>query len=292
MQRVSSLFQNQIIQTSFALKTGRAIQVIQDKSFANLGTKLRKAKGILSDMQRRGFSKISLYGHPNSNFMGAFSLFFSSYGIEVCSVYKKIYGHKNINFHLTKKFSCNMKYLETKDDLLALESKLLKQGYYILPEYGLCLPALLGLETLWEQISFHPNQAFVLDIGSGLSLLSLLNYLSNKNISFHNIIGVCIGLPVARAKAYLNQISKKLLNKEWDLSHLTFLKPSIYPSFGKQGRVSVEYANWAARQGLYLEPVYSVKTMVTLEDFLKNQVVNREVIYLHQGGMPSSINSF
>ncbi len=265
------------------------IEIIFDKSFANFGTKLRKARGILEYLKQNQYKGVLLTGDPNSNFLAAFSTFFYLSGFEVYSVFYSRSGYKNINYYISQKHSHHIIKLTSKLELSNIVNKL-NPNIYVVPPYGITQMAIDSLNLLWKNIDFSKYSHFCLEIGSGLTLLSLLNYLNENQIRIQ-LICIAIGLKVEKLKIYLNNLFKTFLNTNLDFSNIEILAPIKYPRFGKTGVEVWEFCRKMIKHKLYLEPIYSAKSLLTLKEYIK-QKQNVKLAYLHQGGLPPSIYNF
>lgn len=286
------LLRNHVSERVFLLDDIHKITIIFDKSFANFGTKLRKARGILNHLYQNEYSGVFLTGDPNSNYMAAFSTFFYLSGLKVHSIFYNQSGYKNINYYISEKHSHKITWVKSKLDISNTLMSLNSPHLYLVPNYGMTKEALNGIESLWEKINFQNYSHFALEIGSGLTFLSLLDYIKKKEIKNIKVIGIAIGLRTEKLIMYLNNISSLFLRNEFDFSTFEIIEPVKYPGFGKTGQDLWDFCTLMAKKGLFVEPIYSGKSLLSLSEYLsKTQEIDR-LAYLHQGGLPPSITRF
>lgn len=275
-----------VFQQDIFLNNKLSITIIQDKTPFHFGTKLRKAIGIYKTLCSKSIDTIVIYGNPNSNYIACFSTYFQSKGFKVISVFYSKSNYKSLNYWISLKNSNQVFFVNSKTDQENLLSTL-QSEYFVIPAYGVCLESLLEVWSLWEEIEWNNIRTFVLDVGSGITLLSLLHYLETHSIDSVSVIGICIGRKKERLACELNTLSNTLLQKDINFSRLELFNPTLDARFGKYSTFLLEYSKSLVSQGILLEPIYSAKSLYTLENLICSKHISllRNVFYLHQGGI-------
>ena len=260
------------------------------------GTKLRKAEGFYFQLLKTNKKAIQISGDPNSNFLAAFNLYFYSKGIPVFSIHSSRSGYKSGNRILSERFAYkkinlqnipqesffkpHSSYLHTPSNQTNFE----ESDILVIPRWGASHLASQSLDNLWYHIfkKYKINILYV-DVGSGLTYLSLLNYTFGLNIS---VIGVCIGLPKQKMIGYLEEMEAKEFGR---ISSYNLIDPLDLGRFGKKKSFIFEFIKQMRREDIYLEPIYSGKSVYTILNETILQENNEGVFYLHQGGLLSKL---
>lgn len=280
-------FWNQIFIKEVFLNKEISISILLDSSILSFGTKLRKAKGIHKSLITKKINSLVIHGNPNSNYMACFSTYFRASGLKVYAIIHSHYQKQNLNYWLTIKNSEQVFIAKTKLEYENYLNLLKTQGFYIVSKYGACLDSLLELFNLWKEIDWKNYKVIVLDVGSGLTLLSLMYYFQIYHIYTTRIWGICIGRKTEQKIIQdLEILSLSILGRVLDFSNVRLFDSKIDPEFGKY---SVELENYCKNfkiQKIFIDPIYSGKSLFTLEKILIMEKFNCEgVLYLHQGGI-------
>ncbi|PJZ26277.1 1-aminocyclopropane-1-carboxylate deaminase [Leptospira hartskeerlii] len=263
----------------------------EDQIFFSQGTKIRKLQGIYKSLEpklRSGeIEKVILQGNLHSNAILAGSLFF-----RFVEVPTKILGYSRDPRLITpasiiaKRFSELELYPTRQEWEKAVEdtTKSLSSNQFLIPEYLFTPSALEGLSSLWEEIDPTHYDRIVLDIGSGLTWISGLEWGKLP------ITGVCLGIQKSKFVSWmdLNLSSFRLPILDLPYENLIDPKEKIKAdfSYGKKGNFwlekSKEYQN---RFGLYLEPIYAAKSISILESMMKERELEGRILYIYQGGI-------
>jgi 1-aminocyclopropane-1-carboxylate deaminase len=263
-----------------------------DLSFASFGTKVRKFVGIYQHLQKAGYTGVVLRGNPHANFLGCFAYLFKLFGFQVFTIAHLHYHTKATpNSILAGKYSDALFVVETLQEDQNINERLLKddKSLFSLPPYGVHEQAIIGLKTLWDEIDAYPISFdhICLDVGSGVTALSALAYRSERSL-----IGVSIGMKLFEMERWLPTIASDCgLNVDTNNIHL--LSPQTSPSFATTNTslntfIKDAYSNF----GLPLEPVYSGKSLYTIVQYLTENDIKGNVLYIHQGGLLNHVSLF
>jgi 1-aminocyclopropane-1-carboxylate deaminase len=276
----------------FIEKNKKKLTILNDwnASFC-FGTKLRKAEGFYQHFQKKNYKAIQIVGDPNSNFLAAFTLYFYAKKIPVLSVHSSRSGYQSGNRILAERFSSQIQKLSSISDdfYFSPHPHFLKRDengnryensdIFVVPKWGASKMGAEGLNFLWEHIyTSYKVQILYIDVGSGTTYLSALQYFKDKGIC---VIGICIGLPCLKMKIYL----EKLEYLEYGMnSSYQLVEPMVGGRFGNRKREILQFIEEMEKTGCYLEPIYSG---ISLYELLEGNTFMQEegVFYLHQGGL-------
>jgi 1-aminocyclopropane-1-carboxylate deaminase len=261
-----------------------------------LGTKLRKAEGFYFQLLKSNKKAVQIAGDPNSNFMAAFTLYFYSKGIPVLSIHSSRSGYKGGNKILSERFAYKKINLQTisQEFYFKPHSFFLKSPYnhinfeesdiLVIPRWGVSHLVSQSLNTLWNHIfkKYNINILYV-DVGSGLTYLSLLNYTLGLKI---RVVGICIGLPQKKMVRYLEEMEYREFGK---ISSYDLIDPLELGRFGKKNSTIYDFMGEMREKNIILEPIYSAKSvyMILHDTVLQDGVEG--LFYLHQGGLLSNV---
>ncbi|MBK8396622.1 MAG: hypothetical protein IPL26_15485 [Leptospiraceae bacterium] len=259
----------------------------EDKSFAGFGLKLKKIQGLIQFLKKGQIKDILLYGNPNSNFMATYTTMFHLENFQVHSLFytndPKLTTGNSI---LTKRFSDTSIFLKSKSNREFYIHEF-KKGFpngFVIPEFGIHETSLSSLNFLWREIENADTFDYLfLDIGTGFTALSALEYFKEKKIQ---IIGVTIGNKLNKIQYDLEQNSQKLGLDKNNFSNLKILEPSTSPAFASKNK---QLEDWIRKiwinKNIPLEPVYSGKTLLTIHEYIPKANLKGKGLYLHQGGL-------
>jgi 1-aminocyclopropane-1-carboxylate deaminase len=280
-----------VIDHNFKLKqfyhNNKHITILEDfHNLGSIGTKLRKIEPIFDFNQTKDFEFFPIVGNPNSNFIAAFSLIsFLKKKKSVIFGYSKS-NYKNGNYILTKNHAYKLNVFERKEyALVEYKEFLYKTNSANIPEFGICLDSSNEIDFLWKDIEqLIEGKDFYIDVGSGLTYLSALRYFRKKK---QNIIGICIGLPKIKMVSYLNILEQTLYHET--IGEYNLISNLLSSSFGSVSQTLSNFINeMFHKNNLFLEPIYSAKSMYTI---LNSKEISdkKPLVYLHQGGLISGV---
>ncbi|WP_225913574.1 1-aminocyclopropane-1-carboxylate deaminase [Leptospira yasudae] len=319
----------QIQNVPFPANAQTVVSVLRDDRLAfGIGTKFRKFLGIHSALRLSNVRSVLIQGEFHSNALGAFAFLFRSFGYQVRSIaYARDPKRVSANSILTTRhshsfelFSSRTEWMQrilplpektsaaTLDSLCFANSALDKSVFckidpiqeevspypersesVLIPEYGLCRAAWEGLDSLWEKIPISEYDRIVLDIGSGSAYLSALRFFKDRI----PVYGVAIGLPKWKLLSWLEE-KKKLLGLEWlRIADERILEPVGDVGFGVHYIQNIEYSkSFYQRTGIPLEPIYSARTLATVETKVRSGEWSGRTLYVHQGGLLNFLDPF
>lgn len=264
----------------------KSIFILEDfQGPGTLGTKLRKAKGLLEELKTSQYKKVSMFGSRNSNFLAAFSLFFKLNGFSISTFTYSHSSYRGGNSILTEHFSDSIDHFSSKNDLLVspeYQKHKNSPDCFSINEFGIHKGSLNGLRSLWNHPVFEKFKTIVLDVGSGLTYLSALEFFGSRK----KIIGISLGLGIPKMNAYLKEQELNLslnVNREYEL-----ISPAIAKSYNSKSKTLSQFIGEMGEKEVFLEPMYSGKSLYTIfHSFHKSEM--NEVLYLHQGGLISVV---
>lgn len=266
----------------------------EDKTFAGFGVKLRKIYGIIQFLKKGDVKDILLYGNPHSNFLATFSTVLKLEGFKIHSLFytndQKLITPNSI---LSKRFSDTIIHTLSKGNrefYISAFQKGFPNGF-VIPEFGIHKSGLVGLTFLWRELEKSEFLEYLfLDIGTGFTALSALEYFKEKEVQ---IIGVAIGNRKDKIQTDLETNLKKLNLDKKILSKLKILEPFTSTAFAGKNKTLEDWIHkiWKEKQ-IPLEPVYSAKTLLTIHEYIKSNKIKGKGIYLHQGGLLNHLKYF
>lgn len=284
-----------------------------DKSFLNLGSKLRRFQGFRYLDSKK---PILLEGSLGSNFLITFTLLFALSGFRIYTLAKSYEtSPKSINYQLLKKYSTEIQFGDYKSLLLAKQSIIETfPDIQTIPKYGFSREGELGYQSLWKDIEVQNFGTLLLDIGSGLSFLSAKKYFQNRNV---NVLGLSLG---ESKESWLKHLPNNIESLNWNKEDIpldanfrdSITNPIILKKFASINKTLINFIQATYKDsGLPLEPVYSAKSLFTLlyyleepklnhsiNDYGKKEIdhrfkerlsasPNKKILYIHQGGLLS-----
>ncbi|BDA78886.1 1-aminocyclopropane-1-carboxylate deaminase [Leptospira kobayashii] len=297
LEKIRSQIRKPFLDISEISFTHKKIQIIrEDKLCFGMGTKIRKAFGLLEFLSDQQIRKIRLVGALPGNFLSAYSFLFFSAGFEInVYAYNRDPNITTANGILVKNLGTNVFVFPTRKDCFDsffAAGKKEDQNVFSVPEYGLHFSALSQLNILWKTIKnqFTKTSLLFLEIGSGLSFISAVTFFKNTQVK---VAGILIGETEDRFLKNLPSYLKSLHLTENDLGEYFLLKPGRNQKFGKIGHEKEMIREVYRKTGILLEPIYSAKSWNCLQDladspndFLSSKEDREsEWIYLHQGGL-------
>ena len=128
--------------------------------------------------------------------------------------------------------------------------------------------------------------------GSGLTHAGLLAGFRNAGDGTR-IVGSCVRRPAAQQIARIGEVSKRLealLGGPTGVSasDIEIWDGALAPGYGRIGPVATEALKLAARlEGLFLDPVYSAKTLAAVSGMIAEEKIDKgaKVLFIHTGGL-------
>ncbi|MDQ3072526.1 MAG: hypothetical protein M3Q97_04575 [Bacteroidota bacterium] len=166
----------------------------------------------------------------------------------------------------------------------------------VIPEGSAHVRALPGAMTLAEDIlrnesemNLHFDHIFI-DSGTGLSAAGMIIGVAALGFGRHNIHITLIAGEETYFREKLEFYSleaAKVLQRSPDLStiELHFYKPVIAPSFGACPPSVLKEIKVIAREtGILMEPIYSVKHLMTVRSVIENKGLTGNILFINSGG--------
>ncbi|HMV42674.1 MAG TPA: pyridoxal-phosphate dependent enzyme [Leptospiraceae bacterium] len=265
----------------------------EDKTFGGFGVKWKKVEGLIQFLKNGHVKEVLIYGNPHSNYVSTFSFFLKKSGFFVYSIFytndSKLVTPNSILSHRFSDSVISIKAKANRDFYI----QNFKSGFpngFVIPEFGIHESGIKSLNTLWRDAHFEKMNYLFLDIGTGYTLLSALEYFKEKPIQ---IIGVAIGNRFDKIQYDLEKNAEKLSVDKNLLKNIQILEPKISPSFASKNK---EIENWIReiweKKQIPLEPIYSGKTLYTVLDFIQKKRFQGNGIYVHQGGLLNHLKYF
>lgn len=257
----------------------------EDKTFASFGTKLRKFSGLLKYLQKNQIRKVLTYGNPHSNYLAAFNYLLQFNHIEVTSIFHtKDAKLKTANSILAKRYCREYFDVHERDLVQRTIERITDKDpeIFVLSEFALHNSVLHGLHTLWEEI-VYPFQYIFMDLGSGATALSAMQYYQNSN---KKLVGVCIGSKINVMDSFLDITALKLEMDFFDLQPIQLISPLAAPGFARSNKTLENFIKetWNIK-AIPTEPIYSAKSLYTILDYLISHNIKGDCLYIHQGGL-------
>ncbi|TGM04666.1 1-aminocyclopropane-1-carboxylate deaminase [Leptospira barantonii] len=285
-----------------------------------IGTKSRKFFGIHSELKRRGTDNVILQGELHGNALAAFAFLFRSFGYQVRSIaYARDKSRTTPNSVLVRENSHSLttyssrfdwkRAVQEADALSFRNSNMIQNSnlqepnlqkdnrknsniqefeysngkiWGIIPEFGFCHSAAFGLDSLWKQIPIENYDRLVLDLGSGLTWLSALNFFQNRIL----ISGISIGLSKKKMIPWLNDKKSILGLETLQIDPDCIYEPEDDFGFGSLNPEILEYCKtFEKKHTIQIEPIYSGQTLKTIEALIANGSWKGRILYIHQGGL-------
>jgi 1-aminocyclopropane-1-carboxylate deaminase len=176
------------------------------------------------------------------------------------------------------------------------DAKLSGRRVFILPEGGAVAEALPGAMTLAADILNNEKEHSVkfehicIDSGSGTSAIGLMLGLRDSGMKKNIYITLIAGNKADFGIQFqaLTSSFTKFSGVDSELPQLDtvhFYKPAIAPSFGSiTGGILKETMNIAREEGILMDPVYSVKHLLTVRSLIENGKMSGNILFIYNGG--------
>ncbi|WP_231384537.1 1-aminocyclopropane-1-carboxylate deaminase [Leptospira alstonii] len=281
------------------------LSMVRDDRLAfGMGTKFRKFLGIHFALEKRNILNVILQGESHSNALAAFAFLFQNFGYHVHTFcYSRDRNRSSANSIFVKRNSYSIQEYDSRSkwknaiERISIDAKpettssqrFLKvktthsdvEGVLI-PEYGLSRAALDGLDSLWKQIPVEKYDRLVLDIGSGASWLGANRFFQNRI----EVVGVSVGLPKKKMVDWLRKKSDSLNLKTMIIDENQILESTIGGGFGSRNMQILEYCkSFYEKYKIPIEPIYSGKSLYTIQNKMDRGELTGRTLYIHQGGL-------
>jgi 1-aminocyclopropane-1-carboxylate deaminase len=243
-------------------------------SFGVSGSKWRKMLSLIPALQAKGVKQALLIGGAHSNNVLALGQRLREVGIRPIGILlephdKSLKG----NFLLSSLFLSEIHWIprEAWHDVGAIAAKLAPEGSLIIPEGADMAEAYLGAQTLARDIERNEaelGQRFAhifLDSGTGLTARACIEGMKDSPAEFHVVTMAPSQLPVRpNVHAY---------------------RPRLRASFGAVSPQIFSFIrDFAAREGVLLDPLYSAKLFYEAEHIAKEKELKGPALIVHSGG--------
>ncbi|MCW7490075.1 hypothetical protein [Leptospira meyeri] len=293
------------------------------------GTKWRKAQSIVLDLQKNGIHQVLVWGAVHGNYLASFTYILRKAGIRVDTIaYTRDPKLRSYNERLVRGHSHTFVCYANRNEAYAvwLEKEKEYSGLS-LPEFGIHTGQILGLRSFWQELEKKiiqsldaslsqkdPNLPNIqrinailrMEIGSGATFLSALDYFSETSIL---VQGVMVGEKketwISKREGLQKQLGLRsiAIKEEQILEIEREDKSQVEPeknkaknlvSFGKQTKSQKRWIyDFYRNTDILLEPVYSGVTMkpllreiyeMQLSPYFAMGKFPLPIFYLHQGG--------
>ncbi len=279
----------------------------EDVQFGWVGSKARKFENW-RQLALETNQPIFLFGSLHSNFLASFS--------NLCSKYKIsnfVFAHSSDPaFQSLKSLSLQQTATElsifpsSKLAKIALDSRWEKEPKSIsIPQYGFHSRSLEGMQSLWVDLEKANPQlestTLLLEIGSGLTFFSLLNFCIQRSKRFPKVIAILVGESLSEWESNWTKRIQSLFFNQAPVMESILEK---YPTCSETGVDWIDLPKWLKGFGTFnkeykqtaeilqtkvpfhLDLQYSGKTLAWLEQECKaGKRETEELLYIYQGGL-------
>ncbi|AXR61608.1 hypothetical protein [Leptospira mayottensis] len=291
------------IQTVFKIQENELSILRDDRLAFGMGTKFRKFLGIHFALEKENIRSVVLQGELHSNALAAFSFLFCNFGYQVRTIcYARDQNKTSANSIFVRRNSHFLKEYNSRSEwrkkVFEIESEAVDEfemikntdeNEVLIPEYGFCRDALDGLDSLWEQIPIERYDRLVIDLGSGATWLSANRFFQSRT----DVAGVSIGLPKAKIISWLKEKQTSLNLSRIPIEEQKILESKEIRGFGSVDSSILEFCNSFYLQfGIPVEPIYSGKSLYTIQNKMDCGELTGRTLYIHQGGLWNFLDSF
>ena len=262
-----------------------------DRIAFTFGTKVRKFTGLLPFLLENKNQPVVISGNYHSNFLAVFSYLLSLENISFITIAQSRNPQRvTANSILTEFSSLKIHFVKTREEREKLLEEFKRNSeYVVLEDYCMNRLCMQGLHSLWHEIENEDFDTLLLDIGSGLTFLSLYDYYAQGKLPYA-VAGVAIGSEKEKLENEMLSLAEKFGLK---LHNYKFFSPTIDPGYGKH---SVKLDVWVKEKfqewKIPLEPLYSAKTIFTAMELAKTGILQGRILYIHQGGYLNFMDLF
>lgn len=250
------------------------------------GNKWRKLKYNFDDAFRKNSPGIITYGGMYSNHLVAVAAAGHLAGLATCGIVRS-YKVDTDNPTIQKLLGCGMQleyvnpadYKEKEKNDVISEIISRYKDYYLIPEGGTNELALRGVGEVIKEIDYYNFSHIVVGLGTGGTLAGVLQATRDYKTKV---------VAVSSFKGVVNDIEGfRFLNNE-DQKRLDVVASSLDVRFGGHHIDIIDYIkSFKSAHNIELDPVYTVKVMMTLEDLVSKDYFPKgsNVLVLHTGGL-------
>lgn len=269
-------------------------------------------------LERKGIRDVILQGELHSNLVASFSLLFRIFGYRVRTIsYSRDPKRITLNSQIVKENSQSLEIFQSrsawKSALFELKKKLAEipeskanryrmmdensdknsDSYFesvaLIPEYGFALEASQSLNSLWKQIPIFEFDHLVVDLGSGLTWLSAKNFFRDKI----SVSGVSVGLDRKKMIPWLKEKRVELSLSGFEIDEESIWTSEDRNGFGSSNASLLEFNHiFYRKHSIPIEPIYSGKSLYSLQKKMERLEVSGTILYLHQGGLWNFLDYF
>jgi 1-aminocyclopropane-1-carboxylate deaminase len=246
------------------------------------GNKWRKLKYNLEFVKRNHLAGIISFGGAYSNHVFALSAACHVSGIPLKLYIRGEAPHKS-GFTLSKAIEHGASLHFVDRELYRqirygiAETISFPEDWLILPEGGSNLAGMKGLSEVPQELSFIPEH-WVLAAGTGGSLCGL----AQGGQSYSQFHGICVLKGKGMLDSFVHQSCPEIAES------VTVHYDYHYGGYAKVSQELVEVINrYYHDHELILDPVYTAKAMLALEDLVRKEVIKsgERVVFIHTGGL-------
>ncbi|URD71154.1 1-aminocyclopropane-1-carboxylate deaminase [Leptospira borgpetersenii] len=297
------------IQTVFKTQENELSILRDDRLAFGMGTKFRKFLGIHFALEKKDIRNVVLQGEFHSNALAAFAFLFCNFGYKVrtfCYARDRDKTSANSifvrrNSHFLEKYNSRSEWENAVKrmcvkragiaDFFESETKVSDsdENEILIPEYGFCRSALDGLDSLWGQIPIERYDRLVVDLGSGATWLSANRFFQNRT----DVVGISIGLPKMKIISWLKEKQISLNLPQAPIEEQKILESKEIRGFGSVDSSILRFCNSFYLQfGVPIEPIYSGKSLYTIQNKMNRGELTGRILYIHQGGLWNFLDHF
>lgn len=278
----------------------------RDDELSHGGTKVRKYASFIPWLIDHEYKTIGLIGGWQSNHLAGILPLLIENGFRV-KLFLRQTGNEKLgiigNSLITRIFSDNITAIprESWNRVEQIATQWAERNSstktFIVPEGGACYPSVPGAATLALDIPISDFDHIFIDCGTGVSLVGFLLGArivpgSSQLKRLPQIHALNIGSQTPLKQTIASWISALPVEFEKavreDFAHVKVHTPVTAKSFGVINRaVSAKIIEVSRREGVLLDPVYTAKTYITLEQLLQQKGLKGKVLVIHSGGTSS-----
>ncbi|MDI7224794.1 1-aminocyclopropane-1-carboxylate deaminase [Leptospira santarosai] len=296
------------IQTAFKTQESELSILRDDRLAFGAGTKFRKFLGIENELRKKRITSVLLQGEIHSNALAAFAFLFRIFGYTVETIaYSRDPFRVTSNSLFVKKNSQKIQIVSSRKEWRVFTeefsasrqewkgrvgefSELNTRSQAIIPEYGFSVEAFESLKSLWMEINPMEWDWIVVDLGSGMTWLSALEVFKEYSIP---VLGMCVGLKKNKMISWLKMNSAKAQSNLLKIPEEWILESDFLFGFGNKNLQILEYCNdFYRKTKIPIEPIYSGRTLYTIERLISSGELKGKILYIHQGGLWNFLDSF
>ena len=271
------------------------------------GSKFRKYASLIPFLKKENFDEVIVIGGMNSNNIVAAMQLLREFSIKAKFLIHQSYVAAPIGNELWTRMLLHKKIIEyisseewknvnsIADEYLSGKAREGKK-IFILREGGSVLEAIPGAMTLAldilrnEEMNGITFKNIFVDSGTGTTAMGLIiamEYLGMNDREVHITLIAGTQEEFEKNLQYFRErISELLKTEKCTLAiKVHFHKPSVSAGFGKVNEAIIQKTISIAKQeGILMEPVYSVKHFMVMEDVLDKGGMEGDALFIYNGG--------